>query len=189
MGKTSLLREVLRRASGFNVLDGGGEEGQHQEPYQLLRQLGVDDVLTSTGAPKNPMAATQALRETVDRLSPTGPVLILVDDLQWVDRQSIESLDWLTRRADGDRLLVALGSRPGESDSDDSWRRLIQRSGAASIVLSGLSLEQASVLVRELDASATDDQVARLRPCHCRSKTPIAFDDAGSARMIRWCSR
>ncbi len=71
--------------------------------------------------------ASQGLRDLVNTLSPTGPVLILVDDLQWADQESVESLYWLVHRAYGDRLLVVLGSRPEGPGSRGAWRRLMQQ--------------------------------------------------------------
>jgi predicted ATPase len=116
MGKTSLLREMATRASGFNVLEADGQESAYCEPFDLLRQLGVRDD-HSPGGIKDPLVATQGLRDLVDTLSPAGPVLILVDDLQWADHESVESLYWLVRRARGDRMLVVLGSHPESVES------------------------------------------------------------------------
>lgn len=164
MGKTSLLREVVRRASGFNVLEAGGEETAFREPFGLLRYLGVDDVRTPAGGLKEPPAVAQGLRDQVDRLSSGGPVLIVVDDLQWADQESIESLYWLLHRAHADRLLVVLGSRPESADSCDAWRRLVGRaSRRGPIVLPGLSLEQATAMVAAVDPSADGETITRLR--------------------------
>ncbi len=176
MGKTSLLREVARRASGFHVLEGEGQESAYREPFGLLRQLGVDDVLTPAGTPKDPLIAAQGLRDLVDELSPSGPVLILVDDAHWGDRESLESLYWLVHRARGDRLLVVAGSRPQDAQTGDAWRRLIQQArDETSLSLSGLSLKQAGTLIAGTDPDAGDDAVRRLwehaggNPFHLRS--------------------
>jgi DNA-binding CsgD family transcriptional regulator len=176
MGKTSLLREVARRASGFHVLEADGQESAYREPFGLLRHLGVDDVLTPAGAPNDPLIAAQGLRDIVDELSPSGPVLILVDDAHWVDRESIESLYWLIHRAHGDRLLVVTGSRPEGAETSDAWRRLVYRAGnGKTLSLSGLSLKQTRTLIRGIDPDADDDGIRRLwghaggNPFHLRS--------------------
>jgi DNA-binding CsgD family transcriptional regulator len=154
MGKTSLLGEIARRASGFNVLRAEGSHAGYQEPFGVLRYLGVDDVLTPEGVPKDPLVAAQGLRDLVDTLSPSGPVLMVVDDLQWVDPETIESLFWLLDRAHGDRLLVAVGSRPESAAHSDAWRRLVHRaSRGLAVWLTGLSLDQAKIMIAGLDQS------------------------------------
>ena len=142
MGKTSLLREIAARSSGFNVLEADGRESAYREPFDLLRQFGVHDDLIDSGNFRDPLVATQGLRYLVDALSPSGPVLILVDDLQWADQESVESLYWLVHRAYGDRLLMVLGSRPEGPAGMDAWRRLVQQASRGPVLsLTGLSFE------------------------------------------------
>jgi DNA-binding CsgD family transcriptional regulator len=163
-GKTSLLREIARRAPGFNVRAGEGMDAGFREPFGLLRQLGVDQVLTPAGAALTPIAAAQGLRQVVDALSPSGPVLIVADDVQWVDQESLEALFWLMSRAKGDRLLLALGSRPENAAMNDAWHRLLGcTSSGMSVSLTGLSVEQVSRLIGAGDSAAETDAVARLR--------------------------
>jgi DNA-binding CsgD family transcriptional regulator len=175
MGKTSLLREIAIRASGFNVLEADGQESAYREPFDLLRQLGVRDDYSSGGIFRDPLVATQGLRDLVDTLSPSGPVLILVDDLQWADRESVESLYWLVHRAQGDRLLVALGSRPESAESTGAWRRLMQQaSRGPAMSLTGLSFAQATATVLAADPSAGPDAIRRLWE-HC-ARSPFHLD-------------
>lgn len=51
MGKTSLLREIATRASGFTVLASDGQESAYREPFDLLRQLGVRDTRIPAAPP------------------------------------------------------------------------------------------------------------------------------------------
>jgi DNA-binding CsgD family transcriptional regulator len=163
MGKTSLLREIATRASGFNVLEADGQESVYREPFDLLQQLGVHVVQTPGGAPVDPLAATQGLRDLIDTLSPSGPVLILIDDLQWADQESVESLYWLVHRAHGDRLLVVVGFRPEAGEGTGACRRLIhQASPGSALSLTGLSFEQAAATVLAVDPSAGLDAIRRL---------------------------
>src|SRR5271154_1321316 len=66
MGKTSLLSEIASRAPEFNVLQADGRESAYREPFDLLRQLGVHDDHSPGGIPRDPLAATQSLRDLVD---------------------------------------------------------------------------------------------------------------------------
>jgi len=167
MGKTSLLREMATRASGFNVLEADGQESAYREPFDLLRQLGVRDDHSPGGISRDPLAATQGLRDLIDTLSPTGPVLTLVDDLQWADQESVESLYWLVHRAYGDRLLVALGSRPEGPGSTGAWRRLMQQASPRSVL---------SIRVRTRTPFAvcgTTAREARSTWIHCCANTAL----------------
>jgi DNA-binding CsgD family transcriptional regulator len=175
MGKTSLLREVAVRAASFNVLEADGQESAYRQPFDLLRQLGIHDVRPPGGTSVDPLVAAQGLRDLVDTLSPTGPVLILVDDLQWGDQESVESLYWLVHRARGDRLLVVLGSRPKGPESTGAWRRLIdQASRTAALSLTGLSLAQAVAAVLAVSPGADPDGIRRLWD-HCGT-SPFHLD-------------
>ena len=176
MGKTSLLREVVQEAAGFNVLEGDGQQEGYRDAYSVLRQLGVDDVLAPSGRPKDPLIAAQALQGLVDELSPSGPVLIVVDDLQWVDRESIETLYWLIHRARGDRLLLVVASRPEDDQTSDNWRRLMRQAApGAKVSLTGVTLEQALLIARGVEDTADDATVRRVwehtggNPFHLRS--------------------
>jgi DNA-binding CsgD family transcriptional regulator len=175
MGKTSLLREIVARASGFNVREADGQESAYQEPFDLLRQLGVRGDHSPGGISRDPLVATQGLRDLVDTLSPTGPVLIGIDDLQWADQESVESLYWLVHRAYGDRLLVVLGSRPEGPGSTAAWRQLMhQASRGPALSLTGLSFEQAAATVLAVDPSAEADAIRRLWD-HC-ARSPFHLD-------------
>ena len=175
MGKTSLLNEIASRAPEFNVLQADGRESAYREPFDLLRQLGVHDDHSPGGIPRDPLAATQSLRDLVDTLSPTGPVLILVDDLQWADQESVESLFWLVHRAYGDRLLVVLGSRPESADSTDAWRRVMHQASRGPVLpLTGLSFEQATAAVVAVDPGADPGAIRRLWD-HC-ARSPFHLD-------------
>jgi hypothetical protein len=166
-GKTSLLREIAVRAAGFNVLEADGRESAYRERFDLLRQLGVGDDRPTGSIFRDPLVATQGLRDLVDSLSPAGPVLILVDDLQWADPESVESLYWLVQRAHGDRLLLVLGSRPEGPESTGAWRQLVQYASRGPVLsLTGLSFAQAEATVLAADPSADPDSVRRLWE-HC----------------------
>ena len=163
MGKSTLLGEVARQASGFHILAGAGEDSVYDGPFDLLRQLGIDEILTPRGTPKDPLVVSQELRDRIDNLSPSGPVLILIDDLQWVDQTSLDSLFWLMQRARGDRFLVVAASRPEAVDTSDAWHRLVRRpANAAGITLNGLSEGETRVLVRTEIPDAGDDEIAHL---------------------------
>ncbi len=121
-GKSALLREVLERASGFEVLDASGDEPTRHTAYGVLRRWGI---LSSETTVHSPFQGAQQLRDLVGRLQLGGPVLLALDDLQWMDRESVESVVWLLRRASGDRLLVVAAYRPLRANAHPDWVRLV----------------------------------------------------------------
>jgi tetratricopeptide (TPR) repeat protein len=96
-----------------------------------------------------------------------GPVVLVIDDLQYVDASSLMVLDHLVRRLDGSGVrLVVSHTRPRGLDVDDSVAELLDRwvaSGVASCrVLQGLPLEAVDELVRSCHPAAPDDLAVRL---------------------------
>ena len=49
-------------------------------------------------------------------LCDSQPVLIVIDDAQWADTQSLRWLDYLARRAPDTAVLIVVGARTGEAD-------------------------------------------------------------------------
>ena len=64
----------------------------------------------------------RAVRDLLERLAATKPVVLVLDDLHWADSASIELLSALLRRPPSAAVLMALGARP---------RQLPERLGAA----------------------------------------------------------
>lgn len=122
-GKTSLLNETLTLAENFRVFAAeGGQTGS--SPFGVLHQWGVDALGSSEGRAVEPFAAAQGLRRLGDAQD-DGAWILLLDDLQWADPESVEALTWLLRRSAGDRLLVALGTRPLSPDAHVGLQRWI----------------------------------------------------------------
>lgn len=159
-GKSALLDEVVGRAAGFNRLRADAAAGRQGRRYGLFEQWGLHgpvDVLTSS-----PFQAAQLLREAVDILAASGPVLLTVDDLQWADVESVDTVAWLLRRAAGDRLLVVAATRPLRAPEHPGWRRLLLEEGTVRLRLDGLALPEAHRLIQELTPGLDPDQQRRL---------------------------
>ena len=160
MGKTSLLDELRSRATDFQVLAADGLESE-RIPFSVLAQWGVDlPALDDVG---NPFVAAQALRQRLDRLAKAGPVLLLLDDLHWADPESIESVIWLLRRAAGDRVLVAVGTRPLPATLHAGWQRWVAGHDRGTTVdLAGLSTAEVARLVEQLRPGVPREAAQRL---------------------------
>jgi len=170
-GKSALLREVARRLGGFHVLRAGGEESAQDERLQLLREW--DAVPEGAALPEHTLQAARVLGDVVDRLQLTGPVALLADDLQWIDRDSLDALAALVRRAVGDRLLVVTAVRP-PGRAHAAWSRVADSDGQV-IRLGGLDQAAAAELVSALAPDAPAGLPERLRehtagnPLHIRA--------------------
>ncbi|MFI5843099.1 sigma factor-like helix-turn-helix DNA-binding protein [Catenuloplanes sp. NPDC051500] len=99
-GKTALLEHAVRAAAdaGTRVLRAVGSEAESALPcaglHQLLRQ-----------SPALPFAAGIALLEALTAMQ---PVLVAVDDAQWLDRASLDALAFAGRRLSGTRVTIVL---------------------------------------------------------------------------------
>lgn len=158
-GKSALLRELTRRLDGFHVLRCAGEESAQDDRLQLLREW--DAVAEGSALPEHTLQAARLLGRVVDRLQLTGPVALVADDLQWIDRDSADALAALVQRAAGDRLLVAAAARPlGRRHA--SWRRVVDTQGRV-IRLEGLDLAAVADLVGSLAPDAPPRLAEELR--------------------------
>ena len=145
IGKTRLLGALadLAEERGLLVLAGTAAEFERDIPYsvwaealdayvtaqdltrlpgwdeRLGRELGA--VLPALGAagggevPEERARAHRALRALLELLAGHKGLVLVLDDLHWCDDASLEALVALLHRGAGDRVLLALGLRPGQA--------------------------------------------------------------------------
>lgn len=127
IGKTALLRWARRAAveRGFVTLETVGVEGDVPAPYAGLQELlacvptaidSIDDsgllsaVLDGTVA-KRAARVAAAFLDLVTRVAERTPVLVPVDDANWIDGPTATAVGTLARRAEIDRVAVIVSSR------------------------------------------------------------------------------
>jgi hypothetical protein len=147
LGKTTLLAGLAEdgAAAGWRVLRANGSTSEAALSlaglHQLVRPLlgAVDDL---PAAQRSALSAAFGLTETVPR-SPDplqlylacltllsqqadhAPLLLLVDDAQWIDQASLDVLGFVARRLADDPIAIAFGSRePVEADLGPDSRTL-----------------------------------------------------------------
>jgi DNA-binding CsgD family transcriptional regulator len=139
IGKTSLIHCFLAGRPDLRVLWAGGDEIEAALPFGVVGQLvtGVPQRLlgpllrAGPTADADPLGVGAELLTVVGGLQASGPVVVVVDDAQWVDDQSARALVFVVRRLRRDQVLVVLGARdevPGESrwwDRGLAQRRLV----------------------------------------------------------------
>jgi predicted ATPase/class 3 adenylate cyclase len=90
----------------------------------------------------------RSVKDTVARVSlelaRRQPVLMVVDDAQWIDPTSIDVLDIIVRKLPRTRMLILVSGRP---EADLPWRN---RPGTTSITLSNLSRGQIEEMVGKI---------------------------------------
>jgi len=136
MGKTTLLDAAAAGAHGMCVIRFTGAEAERDVPFagllSILRPL-LDEADALTDAQR---AAVSTVLGESEGPSPgrllTGvavlgllaaraervPVVVLVDDLQWVDRPSAEALVFAARRLRAERVAIVVSARAPTADSD-----------------------------------------------------------------------
>jgi DNA-binding CsgD family transcriptional regulator len=142
IGKTALLRAAGERAAtaGFRVLSARGGELERELAFGVVRQL-LEGLIASlppgpqaellagaAGLARRPLGLADAVEEgpldsaaalhglywLLVNLSDDRPTLLVVDDLQWCDSESLSWLVYLGRRLDRLPVLVSVASRLGE---------------------------------------------------------------------------
>src|SRR5215831_9934900 len=171
IGKTALLDAAEQKASGARVLRVTGVESELELPFAALHVL-LRPVLDEIGALPGRQAAAlrgafgMAEAAVADRflvglgvlsllaeLAEDRPVLVLVDDAQWVDRASADALVFAARRLYAERAAVLAAAR------DEPGGGLL---GLPELRVDGLNREAAEQLLRGagLVAAVRDQLIA-----------------------------
>ncbi|SDD50250.1 Response regulator containing a CheY-like receiver domain and an HTH DNA-binding domain [Geodermatophilus telluris] len=132
VGKTAVLQAAAARARGFGQVTARGVESEAALPHAALGELlGPLRPLLGEVPPGQAAALAAALgwgpadvpgdrhlvaAGTLSLLAAAAlraPLLVVVDDLQWVDPESAAAVLFAARRVHGDRTAVLLARRPG----------------------------------------------------------------------------
>ncbi|HEX6150776.1 AAA family ATPase [Nocardioides sp.] len=179
VGKSRLLAAVASSVSSPQVFTVDGCEWERSLPFAgvapMLRSLGDIEGERSTLSalleePVRQLEPVQVLEATRRSVADAGPVAVLVDDLQWLDRLSLALIHYLLRDAEaaGRPLSLVVASRPGSvmNRFGLTARRLLDDPGRmCDLELGPLAHDDAVRLVSSLrpglDEEATAALVAR----------------------------
>jgi len=133
IGKTSLLDTVVRqaRSRGRRVLAVTGLESEAQLPYAGLHQL-LQPVLDSAGrlpvpqrsalltalgmragTPPEMFLVALATLNLIDEVDDESPVVLVADDVQWLDAPTTSVLTFIARRLESTHILLVVALREG----------------------------------------------------------------------------
>ncbi len=132
MGKTVLLADADRqaRSAGLRVLSAAGRESERDLAFaglHLLLRPVLDRVaalpdrqvnallgalaLSPDPVAPDPLLTGLAVLTLLSLLAEDGPLLVLIDDAQWLDRASLDALAFAARRLESERLALLLAAR------------------------------------------------------------------------------
>jgi DNA-binding CsgD family transcriptional regulator len=193
VGKTELVREARAAAvrAGVRPLKARGAELEQPFAFGVVRQLlepvigdasGRADPFAGAAGPaarlfepeerRSPVAdvgfeALHSLYWLVVNLADQAPLLVSVDDCQWVDRDSLRFLAYLAQRIEGLRVAMLLaGRRPDSAAADGGslWAQVASRPEAGVLHPLPLSEPASVALARErLGVEAAEEFC---RACH-----------------------
>ncbi|MGW2632752.1 ATP-binding protein [Streptomyces chattanoogensis] len=176
-GKTTLLHSWLERADGFHVLRVRCRRLERDFAFGAVRRLLLPLIAAASDSDRRSLlgragntaqrilapdapgrddsspyadaAATRlGLDDLVFGLSRGAPLLLAVDDLQWIDPPSLRWLAHLVHRADAPMILVAATTRTGERPAHgDLFNELLHPSLCRTLVLEPLSPRDVEQLV------------------------------------------
>lgn len=187
-GKTALLQAAARRARRAEavVLQATGSELEQDLGYGVVRNL-LEGTVAGAGpvrrrgllagaavlaapvvSPKrttpvaDPAAVLHGLFWLVSNLAESGPLVLLVDDAQWADRQSLRFLAYLARRLQDLPVLLVVAMRPADPGGNEDILRSFSADPAATVI-SPAPLSEAAVrllIAQRLDRSPAPEFVA-----------------------------
>ena len=167
-GKTTLWLAGVEEARerGYRVLETRPVEAEARLPFAGLGDLVgsvIDEVLGELpepqadalrvalllapprGLPPDERAVAVALLGAVRMLAQSGPVLIAVDDVQWLDPPSVTVVTFVWRRLRGEPVGLLLAHRSGT----DAPARLVDDARLSSLAVGPLTLGAVHLLLHE----------------------------------------
>ena len=169
VGKTTLARRCLAQVSGLKVLSARADQAETDLDFGVIDQLlrgaaGTVPMVTSTsgaGSAVSSFAVGARLLEVVSGQQATG-VAVVIDDLQWADRRSVEALTFMLRRLSVDPVLAMVIYRGPSDHLDEAARRLLGSvENRVRVPLGGLDLDEVAALAAVLTVGSLDEEAVQ----------------------------
>ena len=168
IGKTALLDYATERADGFRTLRVAGVEAEMELAYAGLQQLCAPlmanadqlpepqrDALTvafglGVGPPPDRFLVGLAVLSLLAADAERRPLLCIVDDAQWLDQVSVQTLGFVARRLMAEPVALLFGVR------DDGAEVL---TGLPELAVRGLSVSDARELMESVTIGGVDPRI------------------------------
>ena len=184
IGKTALLEVLLEQADGFQVLRAAGVESELQLAYAGLHQLCRPHLRRIEGLPAPQLQALRlafgfesgdppdrflvglAVLTLLCEIAEAQPVLCVVDDAQWLDPTSAQTLEFVGRRLGEESVGLVFAVR--QSDEEPKLAGLPEQ------IVDGLGREDAAALLASAVPGRLDPRVRDRILTECRGN-PLAL--------------
>jgi DNA-binding CsgD family transcriptional regulator len=170
VGKTALVEDAVAGAAGLRVARAAGVEPEMELPYAALHQLvgpmlhwlgrlpgpqrdalGVAFGLREGGAPDRFLVGLAALSLLAEAAG-ERPVLCVVDDAQWLDRESAQAVGFVARRLLAEPVALVVTTRELDAGGGEFGR-------LPGLLVTGLDDAQARELLGSVITGPVDEQV------------------------------
>jgi DNA-binding CsgD family transcriptional regulator len=166
IGKTALLRRFLRDVDDGHVLWAAGEELEIRLAFGLVKQLFHGDrlphaALAAAGEDRSTTLTMGAdVVDTLGRLQEGSTVTLAIDDAQWADLASLQSLAFALRRLHTERVLTLIATRDTVSQRlPESLHRFLSNGKGVRLRLRGLDAADLRVLAARMGVGPVSSRV------------------------------
>ena len=169
VGKTALLEYVTQRASGCRIVRVVGVESEMELAFAGLHQLcapmldGLDglpspqrDALRAAfglqdGAAPDRFLVALAVLSLLAEAAEAGPLVCLIDDAQWLDRASAQTLAFVARRLLAERIAMVFAVREPNDAAEFA--------GLPELLVEGIDDDDARALLASAIPGVLDERV------------------------------
>ena len=167
IGKSALLGYAMDSAAGFQVLRAVGNEAEKELPFAAAQQLCGPGLATReelpapqrdalgvafghvAGSAPDRLFVGLALLSLLSQLASKDPVLCVIDDAQWLDRESAQAFAIVARRLGSQHIAFLFGARTVPSDLN----------GLPDLLVDGLDPTDACALLHSVLPDPFDEHV------------------------------
>ena len=167
IGKSSLLAEIRDRAgrAGSRVLSAEAFDSRQTMPFgPLLSALRDPGTAGAAGDHADPgLWIIHNLQAELERLTGITPTLVVLDDLQWADAETLAAILTLSAQMRHTGLLWVLSARQGRGGSAaaDAFARL-EHEGAATLRLGPLAPAATRMIIEDFVGASPEPALRKL---------------------------
>jgi DNA-binding NarL/FixJ family response regulator len=189
--RPAAAESVLGYAALADML--GGVDADAWVGIPTPQRLAIDRVLLRADAEEaatDPRAVAAGFVSLVNRLEEAGPVLLAIDDLQWLDSSSLQVVSFAARRLSGRAGVLATVRTDTDGSAAASWLQLpglaeVRRIRLGPLTLGGLRVVITERLGRSVSRAAMVQihEVSRGNPFYALELARVMDEHAGRVDM------